>query len=308
VRCTCYATICVQCVRSDSLLGLAIEQNDGNAQREWLTYWVAYGCFTGKFFCGASREEWDSACAFCFSQWCKPSTISFQALKHLLTKFSHGYYHYCCLLCYSGQMVLTRLLCRFPHYYTMKTMTLLWLQVRHDVACAFCSLMIMSTTKNYYSVEAAFAHCSSETTSPLVVLQLIRPLQHPRTRGARLMYQRWVLLSRSILRLFSVRTSRFTLRSCIRHSACSCPQSAPLLLCTSMSFLFAQLSAKIIVSHLQFHFPHAHASSGHYRGCRPPSILYFVSLPCLQSSWRRRLLLVSFLRCKLVDNYSNRVP
>ncbi len=98
------------------------------------------------------------------------------------------------------------------------------------------------------------------------------------------MYQRWVLLSRSILCLFSARTSRLTLRSCICHSACSCPQSAPLLSCTLMSWLFAQHGAKIIVSHLQFHFPHAHASSGHYRGCRPPSIIIlYLSLACNQA-------------------------
>ncbi len=153
----------------------------------------------------------------------------------------------------------------------------------------FCSLMIMPTTKYDFSIEVASAHCSSESTSPLFMLQLNRPLQHPRTRGARLMYQRWVLLSLHIKRVFSFHTSRLTLQSCIRHSACSCPQSAPLLLCTFMSFLFAQLRDKVIVSYLQFHFPHAHASSGHYRGCRPPSIVYFVSLPCVQSSWRRRL-------------------
>lgn len=68
---------------------LALEQNDNSAQREWLTYWAVYGCFTG------------------------------------IEAFAD------------------KILSWFPHYYTLKTMALLW-------------------------------------------------LQHPRTRGARVMYQRFV--------------------------------------------------------------------------------------------------------------------
>ena len=34
-----------------SPLGLALEHNDNNAQREWLTYWAVYGCFTGIYRC-----------------------------------------------------------------------------------------------------------------------------------------------------------------------------------------------------------------------------------------------------------------
>jgi hypothetical protein len=39
--------IVVQFIASNLPSGLSLEHNDSNAQREWLTYWAVYGCFTG---------------------------------------------------------------------------------------------------------------------------------------------------------------------------------------------------------------------------------------------------------------------